>query len=44
MCPSYQVTQEEEHSTRGRARLLFEMMHGHDDSPVKRRLAVDRGP
>ncbi|HEY8046264.1 MAG TPA: FAD-binding and (Fe-S)-binding domain-containing protein [Streptosporangiaceae bacterium] len=35
MCPSYQVTQEEEHSTRGRARLLFEMMHGHDDSPVK---------
>ena len=35
MCPSYQVTQEEEHSTRGRARLLFEMMHGHDDSPIK---------
>ena len=34
MCPSDQVTQEEEHSTRGRARLLFEMMHGHDDSPV----------
>ena len=34
MCPSYQVTQEEEHSTRGRARLLFEMMHGHDDSPI----------
>lgn len=28
MCPSYQVTQEEEHSTRGRARLLFEMFKG----------------
>jgi FAD/FMN-containing dehydrogenase/Fe-S oxidoreductase len=26
MCPSYQATFEEEHSTRGRARLLFEMM------------------
>jgi hypothetical protein len=25
MCPSYQVTREERHSTRGRARLLFEM-------------------
>jgi Fe-S oxidoreductase len=28
MCPSYMVTREEEHSTRGRARLLFEMMRG----------------
>jgi len=28
MCPSYRVTQEEEHSTRGRARLLFEMLQG----------------
>jgi FAD/FMN-containing dehydrogenase/Fe-S oxidoreductase len=28
MCPSYQVTFEEQHSTRGRARLLFEMMRG----------------
>jgi Fe-S oxidoreductase len=28
MCPSYQVTREEEHSTRGRARLLFEMING----------------
>ncbi|WP_199432317.1 FAD-binding and (Fe-S)-binding domain-containing protein [Qaidamihabitans albus] len=28
MCPSYQVTREEKHSTRGRARLLFEMMQG----------------
>ncbi|MFD5461807.1 FAD-binding and (Fe-S)-binding domain-containing protein [Kitasatospora sp. NPDC127059] len=34
MCPSYRATQEEEHSTRGRARLLFEMLGGHDDSPV----------
>jgi FAD/FMN-containing dehydrogenase/Fe-S oxidoreductase len=29
MCPSYMVTHEEMHSTRGRARLLFEMMSGH---------------
>ncbi|MFZ2490320.1 MAG: FAD-linked oxidase C-terminal domain-containing protein, partial [Thermoanaerobaculia bacterium] len=28
MCPSYMVTREEEHSTRGRARLLFEMFQG----------------
>jgi FAD/FMN-containing dehydrogenase/Fe-S oxidoreductase len=28
MCPSYQVTREEQHSTRGRAHLLFEMMQG----------------
>jgi FAD/FMN-containing dehydrogenase/Fe-S oxidoreductase len=28
MCPSYRVTREEEHSTRGRARLLFEMLRG----------------
>lgn len=28
MCPSYLVTREEEHSTRGRARLLFEMVRG----------------
>jgi FAD/FMN-containing dehydrogenase/Fe-S oxidoreductase len=34
MCPSYQVTHEEEHSTRGRARLLFEMLDGHGDGPV----------
>jgi FAD/FMN-containing dehydrogenase/Fe-S oxidoreductase len=34
MCPSYQVTREEQHSTRGRARLLFEMLEGHDDSPL----------
>jgi Fe-S oxidoreductase len=34
MCPSYRVTREEEHSTRGRARLLFEMLNGHGDSPI----------
>ena len=28
MCPSYRATREEMHSTRGRARLLFEMMAG----------------
>jgi len=28
MCPSFQVTREEMHSTRGRARLLFEMLEG----------------
>ncbi len=32
MCPSYMVTLEEKHSTRGRARLLFEMLEG---DPVK---------
>ena len=29
MCPSYMVTREERHSTRGRARLLFEMLEGN---------------
>jgi len=28
MCPSYMVTKDEKHSTRGRARLLFEMLRG----------------
>ena len=28
MCPSYMVTRDEKHTTRGRARLLFEMLHG----------------
>jgi FAD/FMN-containing dehydrogenase/Fe-S oxidoreductase len=28
MCPSYMATREEMHSTRGRAHLLFEMLHG----------------
>lgn len=30
MCPSYRATGEEEHSTRGRARLLFEMLQGEE--------------
>ncbi|MEZ7005285.1 FAD-binding and (Fe-S)-binding domain-containing protein [Streptomyces sp. AD55] len=34
MCPSYRATREEEHSTRGRARLLFEMVDNAADSPV----------
>ena len=33
MCPSYRVTRDEQHSTRGRARLLFEMLEG---SPLDR--------
>ncbi len=28
MCPSYMVTHEEKHSTRGRSRMLFEMLQG----------------
>jgi FAD/FMN-containing dehydrogenase/Fe-S oxidoreductase len=28
MCPSYMVTREEKHTTRGRARLLWEMLNG----------------
>jgi FAD/FMN-containing dehydrogenase/Fe-S oxidoreductase len=28
MCPSYMVTRDERHSTRGRAHLLFEALHG----------------
>jgi Fe-S oxidoreductase len=28
MCPRYMVTREEKHTTRGRARLLFEMLEG----------------
>ena len=28
MCPSYMVTREEQHTTRGRARVLFEMLRG----------------
>ena len=33
MCPSFRATREEKHSTRGRARLLFEMLRG--DSILK---------
>ena len=36
MCPSWRVTHEEEHSTRGRAHLLWEMAQGRSDP---RRLA-----
>ena len=35
MCPSYQATMDEEHSPRGRSRLLFEMLDGHGDSTIK---------
>jgi len=34
MCPSYRGTMEEKHSTRGRARLLFEMLEGDPLGPV----------
>jgi FAD/FMN-containing dehydrogenase/Fe-S oxidoreductase len=36
MCPSYRATGEEEHSTRGRSRLLFEMVNGgrSEQSPI----------
>jgi FAD/FMN-containing dehydrogenase/Fe-S oxidoreductase len=36
MCPSYQATMEEMHSTRGRAHLLFEMLNAERDSGVLR--------
>lgn len=37
MCPSYQATREEKHSTRGRARLLFETLRGmtNADTPLR---------
>ena len=36
MCPSYRVTQEEEHSTRGRAHLLWEMtQRDRNDAPIR---------
>lgn len=35
MCPSFRATGEEEHSTRGRSRLLFEMLEGqYRPSPI----------
>ena len=40
MCPSYQATHDEMHSTRGRAHLLWEMLQRR---PGDRRLALDRG-
>jgi FAD/FMN-containing dehydrogenase/Fe-S oxidoreductase len=40
MCPSYRATGEEEHSTRGRARVLFEMIEGtyrtNRDTPIEK--------
>lgn len=44
MCPSYMATLEEEHSTRGRAHMLFEMLQGEvvlggwNDEQIKRSL------
>jgi Fe-S oxidoreductase/FAD/FMN-containing dehydrogenase len=38
MCPSYRVTREEKHATRGRARMLFEMLEG---DPVEGRWRND---
>jgi FAD/FMN-containing dehydrogenase/Fe-S oxidoreductase len=40
MCPSFHVTREERHSTRGRARLLFEMLKGDPISDSWRDEAV----
>ncbi|MBV8463311.1 MAG: FAD-binding protein, partial [Acidimicrobiales bacterium] len=40
MCPSYKVTREERHSTRGRARLLHEMMRRDSDIELWRSEAV----
>jgi FAD/FMN-containing dehydrogenase/Fe-S oxidoreductase len=46
MCPSYMVTLEEEHSTRGRAHMLFEMLQGEvicggwEDENVKESLEL----
>jgi Fe-S oxidoreductase len=41
MCPSYMATNEEKHSTRGRARLLFEMLHGGPIQDLWRSEAVE---
>jgi FAD/FMN-containing dehydrogenase/Fe-S oxidoreductase len=41
MCPSYMATREEKHSTRGRARLLFEMLHGGPIDNLWRSSAVE---
>ncbi|MFZ1918022.1 MAG: FAD-linked oxidase C-terminal domain-containing protein [Terriglobales bacterium] len=39
MCPSYRVTREEQHSTRGRAHLLWEMTKGYGATGVPARPA-----
>jgi Fe-S oxidoreductase len=41
MCPSYMATREEKYSTRGRARLLFEMLHGGPIDDLWRSDAVE---
>jgi FAD/FMN-containing dehydrogenase/Fe-S oxidoreductase len=41
MCPSYMATGEEKHSTRGRARLLFEMMRGETITDLWRSAEVE---
>lgn len=41
MCPSYMATNEERYSTRGRARLLFEMLHGGPIDDLWRSQAVE---
>jgi Fe-S oxidoreductase len=41
MCPSYMATREEMHSTRGRARLLFEMLDGGPIHDLWRSQAVE---
>jgi FAD/FMN-containing dehydrogenase/Fe-S oxidoreductase len=41
MCPSYMATREEKYSTRGRARLLFEMLHGGPISDLWDSAAVE---
>ena len=42
MCPSYRATHEEEHSTRGRTHLLWEMTQGQGGSTEARKDAVIR--
>ena len=44
MCPSYMVTREEKHSTRGRARLLWEMLNGEVLTDGWKSEPVTRGP
>jgi Fe-S oxidoreductase len=41
MCPNYMATREERYSTRGRARLLFEMLHGDPIGNLWRSEAVE---
>ncbi|MFY9674758.1 MAG: FAD-linked oxidase C-terminal domain-containing protein [Terriglobales bacterium] len=43
MCPSYRATREEEHSTRGRAHLLWEMTNGHGATGARRDSPIQDG-